>query len=246
MSDDTAYVLAGDCTTRFADGTDDRRTRGSVVVLVKPDDTVLVHDAEGYRPTAWLTRADEARITSDEEGFLVSATKGDQRLEVLSHRRFGIVRYPVTPAGDPVGECPDCGGELVRAGRTVRCLGCALAYTIPRDAEIRGEPCSCGLPTMRVERGAAFDLCIDRTHESLDEAVRARFDREWECPECGGDLLVLRRRGLLAGCENYPECDTGFAVPEGVVAGECGCGLPTFETGGGVRCLDATCERGSG
>ncbi|MEF8883041.1 MAG: hypothetical protein V5A34_11025, partial [Halapricum sp.] len=53
---------------------------------------------------------------------------------------------------------------------------------------------------------------------------------------------VLRRGGLLAGCEHYPDCDTGFAFPAGTVVGECDCGLPLFETSTGQRCLDATCQ----
>jgi len=48
--------------------------------------------------------------------------------------------------------------------------------------------------------------------------------------------------GLLAGCENYPECDTGYAMPSGLVVGVCACGLPIFETSGGRRCLDSGCE----
>jgi DNA topoisomerase-1 len=93
-----------------------------------------------------------------------------------------------------------------------------------------------------VERGAAFDVCADRECQPLDEAVRDRFDRAWGCPECGAPLRVLRRGGLIAGCDRYPDCETGFAIPAGVVAGECPCGLPAFETASGRRCLDATCS----
>lgn len=243
MSDDSMLVLAGDCTVLFADGSDEHRTRGAVVVVVKPDDTVLVHDSTGYRPAAWLTRAETVHCTSDEDGFLVVATKDEQQLEIVSHAEYGLTRYPATPAGDPVGDCPDCRGALVRDGGTIRCLGCGAEYGIPRDATIADDRCGCGLPRIRVERGASFEICIDRSCESLDEAVRERFDRAWDCSNCGGDLRILRRGGLIAGCERYPDCETGFAVPNGVVVGECDCGLPLFETRGGVRCLDATCER---
>jgi DNA topoisomerase I len=97
---------------------------------------------------------------------------------------------------------------------------------------------------MRVERGLAFNVCLDRQCESLDEAVREAFDREWDCPEpdCDSDLRILCRGGLIAGCEHYPDCETGFAMPTGVVDGQCSCGLPTFETATGTRCLDATCK----
>jgi DNA topoisomerase-1 len=47
---------------------------------------------------------------------------------------------------------------------------------------------------------------------------------------------------LLAGCDAYPECETAFSLPTGVVVDDCECGLPVFETGRGRRCLDSTCE----
>ena len=73
--------------------------------------------------------------------------------------------------------------------------------------------------------------------------MREAFDRAWDCPDCGSDLRIVRRGGLLAGCDAYPDCETAFAVPEGVVAGACDCGLPSFAVGDDVRCLDAACER---
>ena len=96
---------------------------------------------------------------------------------------------------------------------------------------------------MRAERGRAFTLCIDRECESLDSAVTAAFDHEWDCPNCDGDLRIIRNGQLLAGCGNYPDCETAFSFPTGVVDGECDCGLPEFTTPSGNRCLDATCER---
>jgi len=51
----TVRVLAGECTVRF-EGSRERTQRGHVVVLIKPDRTTLVHDAEGYQPaTVWET-----------------------------------------------------------------------------------------------------------------------------------------------------------------------------------------------
>jgi DNA topoisomerase-1 len=252
---DGTRVMAGECTTRF-EGTRDRVERGEVVVVCKPDNTVLVHDADGYQPVAWLTRAE--RITL-EDGHL-TATDGDQRLRVETHESYGDARYPTSPAGVPVGECPDCEGSLVRSNGAVRCLGCDARHSIPRDATVLSgvddgdasddggdegsdeSICDCGNLRMRVERGQVFEVCIDRDCESLDAAVQDAFDREWDCPNCDGELRVLRRGGLLAGCEHYPDCDTGWGIPAGVVVEECACGLPVFETGGSRRCLDPGCE----
>ena len=229
-------VITGRCTTRF-EGTRDRHQHGDVLVVVKPDDTVLVHDADGYQPVAWLTRP--ASVTVGDSA--VTARDGDQVLEVTVHETHHRGRYPVSDAGRPVGVCPDCGSALTRAGGAVSCPDCG-SYGLPTNATVLEETCeNCGLPHIRVERGASFVLCLDRDCESLDERVRGAFDREWDCPACGSDLRVLRRGGLLLGCDAYPDCETGFAFPDGLHDGTCGCGLPVFDTPTGRRCLDSTC-----
>ncbi|WP_440007043.1 DUF91 domain-containing protein [Halomicrococcus sp. SG-WS-1] len=238
---ETIRVFAGDCTITFGDD-DRRRQRGEVVVLLKPDDTLLVHDVDGYQPVAWLTRADTARAEVEDGTFTLVAATNDRRVRVECHTCYGISRYPGSEAGIPVGDCPDCDGPLVRADGSVACLGCSVDHAIPRRATVRQETCECGLPTMRVERGDAFDVCVDRDCEPLVAAVRERFDREWDCPYCGADLRILERGGLIAGCEEYPDCDTGFGVPDGAVVGDCDCGLPVFETRTGRRCLDTDCD----
>ncbi|EMA43945.1 endonuclease NucS domain-containing protein [Halobiforma nitratireducens] len=243
MIDDAIRILAGDCTV-IAESGDQQEYRGRMTTVVKPDNTVLVHDTDGYQPVAWLTRADS--VSSDRsDGFTLVAKKDTQTLRIAAHDQDGFAHYPASVAGPVVGTCPDCSGALVRSNG-IHCVDCGDRYGIPSDATIRGEAsnCDCGLPRMRVERGLAFDVCLDRDCESLDDAVSDAFDREWSCPEsdCDGDLRILRRGGLIAGCEHYPDCDTGFAMPAGVVDGQCRCGLPTFDTGSGTRCLDATCD----
>lgn len=244
MGTDVIDVLAGDCTVRY-EGEETRDERGAVVVIAKPDNTVLVHDQDGYGPIAWLTRADALTWAPDTPGPFLEAVADGQRLNVTCHTEYGSGRYPTSRAGQYVGVCPDCAGPLIHGSRHVQCLGCEDEYTVPSDAVLVDAVCECGLPRMRVERGAAFTLCVDRGCEPLDDLVRDRFDREWPCPTCGGDLVVLRRGGLIAGCENYPECETGFSIPSGTTDGPCSeCSLPTFETPSGQRCLDATCTGG--
>jgi len=235
-------VFAGDCTVT-EDG--EREQRGDVVVLVKPDNTVLVHDRDGYQPAAWLTRPESLTYDGTTDGsFSLTATDGDSRLHIVANEEHGLARYPASNAGTPVGTCPDCDGALVRAQGAVTCRKCDERYGLPAGAAVLDKTCStCGLPLMIAERGRAFTLCIDRECESLDSRVREAFDHEWGCPDCDGDLRIVRNGQLLAGCENYPDCETAFSFPAGVVDGECGCGLPAFDTGNGRRCLDATCER---
>ena len=232
-------VLAGDCTVIF-DGDAREEYRGRLTTVVKPDNTVLVHDAEGYQPVAWLTRA--AAVSCGTDPAVLARDDGDE-LRVVAHEEDAVSTYPGSVAGVPVGDCPDCGGRLVRAKGAITCLDCPRSHRIPRDATTTDTRCDCGLPRMRVARGEAFDCCVDRDCESLDDLVCDRFDGEWACPDCGSPLRILRRGGLIAGCDDYPDCERAFAVPAGVVVGDCACGLPRCDTPSGVRCLDATCDR---
>lgn len=236
-------VLAGECTITFegTHGSESER-QGDVLVVCKPDNTVLVNDADGYQPVAWLTRAESVSMS----GGSVTATDGDQHLRVETREEYGSAHYPASTAGTPVGHCPTCDGTLVRADGSVTCRNCDRSHGLPRDATVLSSAtnCECGLPRIRVQRGRTFRICLDRHCESLDERVQAAFDREWDCPACGDDLRVLRRGGLIAGCERYPDCDTGFSIPAGTIVDECGCGLPVFETANGRRCLDSACQSG--
>jgi len=146
-------VVAGECTTEF-EGRRELTQRGHVVCVCKPDGTVLVHDADGYQPVAWLTRADAVSIAGDPP--TVEARADDGRLVAEFHGVRGRASYPAGVAGVPVGDCPDCGGRLVRAGGRVTCVGagCDADYGLPSGATVLGTTCDCGLPRLRVERGA--------------------------------------------------------------------------------------------
>jgi DNA topoisomerase-1 len=232
-------VFAGECTTDF-EGSRDQTRRGTVVVVVKPDNTVLVHDVDGYQPVAWLTRPES--ISIDRVDRTIEARDDDQRLRVRFHEMYGDATYPGSVAGTPVGTCSESDGTLVRARGKVVNITTGDSYGLPTGAVVLDDQCDdCGLPQIRVERGASFEVCLDRTCESLDVAVTEAFDRAWSCPDCGDDLRVLRRGGLIVGCDSYPSCETGFAFPDGVIVGMCECGLPEFRTKRDTRCLDSGC-----
>lgn len=233
-----AHVIAGDCTTTYS-GDRSYEKRGRVVCVRKPDDTVLVHDSSGYRPVAWLTRADATVVAGDPP--TVEARDGDDRLRVLFHEVSADVRLPVSAAGEPAGRCPGCDGALVCRSGTLSCTDCDREHGLPAGADPLDERCDCGLPRVGVTRGERFSVCADRDCEPLDDRVRAAFDRAYDCPDCGDALRVVRAGGLLLGCDSYPDCDVSFALPDAERAGECDCGLPTFGPDGG-RCLDAACS----
>lgn len=236
---DHTHVIAGRCTTEF-EGTREREQLGDVIVIIKPDNTVLVHDTDGYQPVAWLTRPENVTVTDKR----VTASDGNQRLEVTCHDVHARTQYAASEAGVPVGTCPSCESRLVRARGTVTCVGCDDEFPLPANGVVLDERCEkCAMPMLRVQRGDAFEVCLDPGCDPLDEHVREAFDRKWDCPDCEGDLRVLRRGGLLLGCDNYPDCETSFSFPDGVHAGECACGLPAFEAANRSRCLDSQCDR---
>ncbi|WP_181693241.1 endonuclease NucS domain-containing protein [Natronomonas sp. LN261] len=231
-------TIAGDCLVHF-DGRRERTVRGRVVALLKPDNTVLVHDTDGYQPVAWLTRPESLSVTRDPLWLL--ASDGEETLRIEAVGDVAIAEHDATDAGTPVGPCR-CGGALIRSGTDVTCLGCADRFGLPSGASMTDAACSCGLPRFRIDRGGRFELCLDYECGSLLEAARERFDREWTCPNCSGDLRILRRGGIIVGCEGYPDCETGFVLPDGRVTGSCDCGLPVFELPNGPRCLDVGCS----
>ena len=260
---DAVRLLAGESTTTSFTQEDgawrpEREQHGRLVTVIKPDGTTLVHDASGYQPVAWLTRPEHVTVERERppgtanagpdaaELTVVTAVDGDSRLRVRVDAA-ARTRHATSAAGDPVGDC-DCDGRLVRDADGVACIACGARYGLPGDATVTDESCpDCGLPQFRVERGAPVTVCLDRACESLDRAVAAAFDREYDCPDCGDPLRVLRRGGLLLGCDAYPDCEFNVPVPNGVVTGHCDCGLPAYEpqTGGPERCADAGCEHGS-
>lgn len=219
------------------------RQKGTVLTIVKPDNTVLVHDASGYQPAAWLTRPETVEVTRADEGFEIVATAGDQKLSVRSVDHHGHTQYPISPAGDPLGTCPDCEASLVDAGGAVVCIGCFTRWALPHDATVLEADCpTCRLPQMRLQRGAAFRVCIDETCDSLVATVSERFDDRWSCPDCGGSMQIGSDGTLHVTC---PDCDRRCALPAGTVVGTCPCGLPRFRTRRGERCVDTECAHDS-
>lgn len=233
------HVIAGRCTATF-EGSRDQTQYGDVVVIIKPDRTVLVHDADGYQPVAWLTRPDSLSMT----GATISARDGEQQLTIRVEDEHARLALPASEAGNPRSPCPACETPLVHGNGRIHCPDCSTDYGLPAGATLLEKRCeSCGLPKLRVERGCSFVICLDRRCDSLEARVRQAFDREWDCPACGEDLRVLRRGGLILGCEGYPDCETSFSFPTGIHDGSCVCGLPRFETQHGSRCLDSSCDR---
>nr|MDO8090776.1 DEAD/DEAH box helicase [Candidatus Sigynarchaeota archaeon] len=149
--------------------------------------------------------------------------------------------------GQVIGRCKVCAGELLHEENRIFCKECGVVYKLPRNAVLTSQKCDkCGLPKFRADYVFPILVCIDRGCENADEVIRKRFDEmKLKCPNCGGALIFLRRRGLVAGCENYYKgCKTAFKLPTtGVLLDQrCPrCGLPLVKLKTKTRCLNTEC-----
>jgi RecB family endonuclease NucS len=103
-SDGHAVSLVGDCTAAFAGRAEHDLPAGVRHVLVKPDDSVLVHGASGRDPDAWATGGSVAVDAAD--GALVVRAEGG-RADTLTVRFDAVhaatVFDPAADAGDVAG-----------------------------------------------------------------------------------------------------------------------------------------------
>ena len=150
-----------------------------------------------------------------------------------------VTREPAPSAG----RCKHCGGSLRRVENVITC-DCGVVYKLPSGVELTQDQCNCGLPKFKLKLFGA-DVCVDRQCENMDEVIAEQFAASnFSCPKCGGPLIVVRRKGLIAGCERYYEgCKTAFLLPpSATIIGRCACGLPRLQLKTKTRCLDTKCR----
>ncbi|MGZ4901740.1 MAG: DEAD/DEAH box helicase [Halobacteriota archaeon] len=142
-----------------------------------------------------------------------------------------------------IGHCKRCGGSLRHVDNVIAC-DCGVVYKLPAGADLTDRKCACGLPKFKLKL-LGIDVCVDRQCENMDAIIAAAFvTRKFTCPRCGGPLTVVRRKGLIVGCERYYDgCKTAFLLPSNAtITGRCTCGLPRLQLKTKARCLDTSCR----
>jgi DNA topoisomerase-1 len=236
-TNDTATLYVGDGTV-VEDATDRREFRGRIVVLAKPDGTVLVHDHSGYQPVAWLTRADAVTVT-DDDAFRLTAhdERADDWLRVTGHDtpssengRNGHEslaslsgQYPVSPAGEPIGRCPSCDGALVDRTGTVACVHCDRSHAYPDDATIR--PPSTATASTNAPATTSTNAPATASTNTPASASTTNTD------------VLDASDAMTDGTDDGPDTTPGGRT--------CECGLPRMRVERGVAvdcCVDRNCE----
>ncbi|OPY25233.1 MAG: hypothetical protein A4E28_03276 [Methanocella sp. PtaU1.Bin125] len=76
-----AYVVSGPATVEF-NGRTVKKSEGEAVLLLKPDNSIVIHGLHGVKPLGYLARADEIRSRGSNRTFTVEAAAGNDRLTV--------------------------------------------------------------------------------------------------------------------------------------------------------------------
>jgi DNA topoisomerase-1 len=187
-------VFAGDCTMEFTGGRDCTR-RGRVVILVKPDRTVLVHDATGFQPVAWLTRADSLTVETAARGGSSDGPerRGDGQDDPADGRRDDArdEHVPDPPSGG-VGIVARSGDERLRVvshGPATRARYPASAAGVPV-----GECADCGGTLVRNGGVACLDCSVEHALPAGATVLECR------CDDCGAPLMRVERGTAFVCC----------------------------------------------
>jgi DNA topoisomerase-1 len=88
-------------------------------------------------------------------------------------------------------------------------------------------------------------VCVDRQCERIEDVIARHFaTSNFVCPRCHSPLSVVRRKGIIVGCNDYYDgCKTAFLLPmNATIVGRCKCGLPKLQLKTKMRCLDTKCR----
>jgi len=185
---------------------------------------------------------------SDLQSF-TSQTENNQTIQIIETIKKDTATEPKKVEVEvEVAKCKICGGRLSQENNKINCKECGTTYKLPINAALTDQKCSkCGLPMFKADYVFSIQACIDRSCENADDIISEKFNKmDLKCPKCGGTLIFLRRRGLIAGCENYYKgCKTAFKLPTtGVLLDQkCPkCNLPLVKLKTKTRCLNTKCE----
>ncbi|MDI6882073.1 MAG: DNA topoisomerase I [Methanothermobacter sp.] len=121
--------------------------------------------------------------------------------------------YKAYQKGRIVGECPECGGNLLirYSGKTkssfVGCSSfpeCRIVYPLPKGARILKSKCKkCGLPLISYGKPRQR-ACLN---PKCGKGEKGKMEVVGKCPECGNDLVKRSGRyGEFIGCKGFPKC----------------------------------------
>ena len=155
--------------------------------------------------------------------------EGEKEVKVIlgditkNSNEIGTKLYESYQESNIVGECPNCGGNLVKrySPKTksyfVGCSNypkCTTIYSIPKGTNFLKKKCEkCGLPIISFGKPRQR-ACLDQ-HCGKDKTKPHKPEEVGECPNCGEKLLKRSGRyGEFIGCSGFPKCRFTCSVEE--------------------------------
>jgi superfamily II DNA helicase RecQ len=74
-------VMSGEVDLEYS-GRAHKKYQGNAILLMKPDDSIVVHGLRGVNPVSYIARADDIRFRGKDRKFTVTVTAGSDRLVV--------------------------------------------------------------------------------------------------------------------------------------------------------------------
>jgi hypothetical protein len=74
-------VMSGEAELEYA-GRVHKEYRGNTILLIKPDDSIVVHGLRGIKPVSYIARADDIRLRGNDGRFTVTVIAGNDRLVI--------------------------------------------------------------------------------------------------------------------------------------------------------------------
>ncbi|WP_458405500.1 DNA topoisomerase I [Methanobrevibacter sp.] len=140
-----------------------------------------------------------------------------------NQKGIGSKLYEAYQASNIVGECPNCGGKLIKRyspktkSSFVGCSNypdCTTIYSIPKGTHFLKKKCEkCGLPIISFGKPRQR-ACLD-ANCGKDNTKKHAPEEVGQCPECGKQLLKRSGRyGEFIGCSGFPKCRFTCSVEE--------------------------------
>ncbi|MFB0560929.1 MAG: DEAD/DEAH box helicase [Candidatus Lokiarchaeia archaeon] len=230
----------------------DLKLESSLIKIISEEESTTEKAIENQLTVVRNTVIDQSKKISTPKksvySDLKSFTTRTEPIPIIQRPEIRKKEKIAEPPKLAVGICKICGDGLSQEDNKIICKECGTTYKLPRNGQLTDQKCSkCGLPKFKANYVFPIQACIDRSCENADNVIQRKFnDMNLKCPNCDGSLVFLRRRGLIAGCENYYKgCRTAFKLPTtGVLLNQkCPkCNLPLVKLKTKTRCLNTKCE----
>lgn len=90
---DNMVVLHSTCSVEYSGTAKSKIQVGNRIIIIKPDNSLLIHSSEGIKPINWQKSSRELDIALEENLLKISSTKGDEELIIKCFKIHKSIHY---------------------------------------------------------------------------------------------------------------------------------------------------------